>query len=193
MTQVWVLYEDQRNDNDDFGLHQMLLRCVADARTDVTHWQLKKLVSGVPKKANSNVLQACRTELVSLTRTGGSVVAVYDADRAHELVPPCRRGECKRRICAALGAGCSPADRLVVVLLVQNTETLLALIRRLAPSLVSQEQFETALRHRGSRGARDLIFSKAASNADLRRQIQAENPSFGRLVQVVARLLPIDR
>lgn len=191
MTQVWVLYEDQRDDSVDFGLHRLLLRCVADGRTDITDWQLAKRISGAPKKSNSKVLQACQADLPSLTRTGGTVVAVYDSDRAHELTKTCRRGDCKKRICAALSADCFPIDKLAVVLLVQNTETLLGLIQRLAPGLVGQKEFETALRHKGSRLARDMIFSKAASDAGLRQRIQTENPSFGRLVQVVAHSLAL--
>jgi hypothetical protein len=185
----WVLYEDQRDDDvKEFGLHRLVVCSVADQVGAADWWQVGRLIEGSPKKSSSKVRQACQRDLGRLTASGGYVVAVYDADRAHELTPPLRRGACKRQICDALAQGCLPRDRLVVALLVQNIETLLASIRKLHPSLVSAELFDQALRHKGSRGARDQVFIKASAEQTLRRQLQTENPSLGRVVGEVARV-----
>jgi hypothetical protein len=185
----WVLYEDQRDDDvKEFGLHRLVVCCVADQVGALDWWHVRELIEGSPKKSSSKVRQACQRDLGRLTASGGYVVAVYDADRAHELTPPLRKGACKRQICDALAQGCLPHDRLAVTLLVQNTETLLESIQRLRPSLVSAEMFVQALRHKRSRAARDQVFIKASAEQGLRQHLQTENPSFGRVVREVARI-----
>lgn len=107
---------------------------------------------------------ACLRDLRDLTADGNHVVALYDRDRVHDLVPT--SGRCKRELTISLRDGCSPADLLRVVLLERYTESLIAALRRgPVEELVGGDVFDRALKK--DRNARDIVL-KAAAREDLR-------------------------
>ncbi len=170
----------------------MVVACVADTAegSKQERWLLEKQLRGSPKKGKDKVYRECVEKLEKLTRSGGHVVAVYDADRAYQ-VGKLSKGACKRDVVAALRKDCSPQSDLSVILIEQNVESIVAEIRELRPDLVEAQVFDSALRHKGSRAARDQVLGNAAlrGNQALREELQRRMPSLRYLVNRLAQLL----
>ncbi len=166
---VTVLYEDSAIDDRDFPLHRLVVRCVHDSvleRSVAADFGalVRDGIRGIPRNSNSKVRAACLRDLRDLTADGNHVVALYDSDRVHDLVPT--SGRCKRELTTSLREGCSPADRLRVVLLERNTESLITALRRgPVEELVGKGVFDRALKK--DRNARDIAL-KAAAREDFR-------------------------
>ncbi len=64
MRRVTVLYEDESNKGQvkDFGLHALLLACLADERGDHSRWTLKRQVTANPRKGNDKLYDTCANE-----------------------------------------------------------------------------------------------------------------------------------
>lgn len=192
---IWILYEDQRDDDvKGFGPHQLVVACVADA-LGCEPWALKGLLRDKAMKSNSKMRLECQERLDRLVRDGSHVIAVYDADRACDVpTPKLAKSSCKQLVVQGLKQGCEPGERLRIVLLEQNIETVLAALRRLGPDLAENATFEVALRHKGSRAARDNILGKAAApnRRPLRSSLQHEVPSIAYLVGKIVAILRED-
>jgi hypothetical protein len=188
MVGIRILYEDQRDDQArPFGLHSLILACVADD-LGCEVWKLKHVKDDL-KKGRDKVRAECERNLARLTRDGSHVIAVYDLDEAHQACKGPLQATCKPALKRALTEGCNPAEKLAVILLDQNVETVLGVVRRLRPDLVGADRFEMALRHKKSRASRDLVLNTAAQDGALRGALLREVPSLAYAVQVVVRIL----
>ncbi len=187
-----VLYEDRAADDRNFALHRLVVRCVHDTLLERAFALdfvelLRDGLRGIPRNSNTKVRTACLRDLRDLTVDGNHVVALYDSDRVHDLVPT--SGRCKRELTLALREGCSPADQLRVVLLVRNTETLIAALRHgPVEELVRKDVFERALKK--DRNARDIVL-KAAAKEDLRAVRDALRRSVPSLDYLTAKLVEL--
>jgi hypothetical protein len=178
-----ILYEDQVEGKvTAYGPHALVKQCLCD-RLSLAPWDIKGL-DPLPKKGNGNVWKDCQRNLKRLANDGRTVFAVYDSDRIRDLVklPP---SACKALVISRLKEGCEPADKLVVILLERNIETVIQVICALDPSVASPEEQANAL-HRKDLTARDTILRAAAAPTPprrvLREQVLAQVPSLRRLI-----------
>jgi hypothetical protein len=179
---VTVLWEDQRAGGPvkGFGPHELLLTCVQE-KTGRSREELKRSIRPVPKKGVGNVLNALRVDLPRLENSG-PVVAVIDRDKVlNAWMAPERPYDCmsaiRKRIAEDARGGCD------VVFLIRNMEDLIDACR----FVLGQEP----QRRKPGPLDRDSILAKAAWSPQLRRaDILARCPSFGRLVDRIARVLP---
>ncbi|MFO0603810.1 MAG: hypothetical protein U0324_11585 [Polyangiales bacterium] len=183
-----LLYEDSAGERAEFGLHDLVVCCVAD-RLGCEPWALKDRLRGYPKNGNSKVWTACRQELPRLTRTGHVVVAVFDNDRVRSMAK-LALDACKVRVTEAIKRGCDPASLLRVVLIEQNTESVLVGLRSLGAVQGREEAFALAI-ERKDVASRDILFKLAARRltAEQRASLLAAVPSLGYLVGKVVAML----
>lgn len=188
MPGVFILYEDSAGERAEFTLHDLVVRCVADS-LDREHRDFKDVLRGIPKKGNSNVRRACQQDLPRLARNGDQVWALYDNDRVRRLVN-LPADACKTQVVDALRVGCVPVDRLRVVLLIENTESLLRALRELGTLPNREEMFERAIKNKELQ-SRDQLFKDAAwrTTQEQRVRLQERVPSFGYLVTRLAAVL----
>ncbi|MDD5307214.1 MAG: hypothetical protein PHU25_07825 [Deltaproteobacteria bacterium] len=183
MRGIVVLYEDRRGPNlKQFGLHELLVSCVADVLGQ-NCWSIAKRLNGRPLKNNNQVLAWCRSPKIDLlTRAGEMVIALYDADRASEL---CKLpgASCKTVVRSALNPDGLPTASLVIVLLERNTETVIEALKR-AGLNITDEDIRLAI-DRKNLEARDRVLNKAAHGdyRAVRDKLRLDVPSFDYLVQ----------
>ena len=130
---VTVLYEDSRSKTGDFGLHRLVVACVFDLINGLRH-QVEGMVEDRPQNGAPKLLQACREDIADLACDGRSVVAVFDEDRIRRqlgLPPQCADEDIVREILN----GCRAPERLTVVLLRRNLESVLLAARDCDPGL----------------------------------------------------------
>ena len=191
---VTVLYEDRRGDDNAFGLHDFVCQCVIDRLgwTSKTFYDLRKsVIQGVPAGGDSNLRKKCRQDLKTLADRNVRVFALYDEDKAARLVNLAGK-PCRQLICEQLSAGCEPAEKLDVVLLRRNTETVIEVIRDSGLTRIQPAVFAEALqKRRNSRSMRDRIFSRCAREltTEARSQLLSRLPDIDRLVRRVAACL----
>lgn len=173
---ITIIWEDQRGvESKSFGPHELLLACVADA-TGRERWEIGKAVNSVPKKGNGNVVKALERDLEKLARP---VCAVLDRDKAKRLLDA--PADCFAALCAALYGKAPAAGDYKIVFLVENVETLLA--------VVCEALERPAPDNKPSPDDRDRLLQRAASNPTVCRAVRQKMPSFDRLVSwVVASL-----
>jgi hypothetical protein len=190
MSKVRILYEDRLlgGNPPEFGPHKLVVRYVCD-RLGRNPGELDKAMVSDPKGGNSNVLRACRRDLGRLVKGGCTVIAVYDSDKIGELVG-LQRTACKTQIVTLLKEGCAPRERLLVVLLEDNLETVLRAIAEADPTLVSAADLTRAI-DRKDRNCRDLILRRAAVAAagPTRKRVAEKVPSLAYLVDKIVHLL----
>lgn len=188
MPGVTILYEDSAGERSQFALHQLVVRCVAD-RLDREPRTFEDSLRGYPKKGNANVRRACQQELSRLARDGRLVCAVYDSDEITQLVKlPAR--SCKTKIVGALKQNCDATVNLRVVLLIENTESLLIALRDLKVIPDRDAMFADAI-DRKNLASRDILFKAAVwqTTPEQRAALLASVPSFGYLIDKVAAAL----
>ncbi|HSO00830.1 MAG TPA: hypothetical protein VLS89_21210 [Candidatus Nanopelagicales bacterium] len=183
MTQpVTVLYEDSAADGSlkEYGPHLLVRQCVAD-RLGVESWTLRQL-EGMPRRGASKLRNDCRRIPPQVGRDGRVIVAVYDADKIHRDVQ-LPATACKAQMKEILAAECAWRERLVIVFLEKNLETVLSAIRACSSQLVAEETWQRAV-SRKDRNARDIILKEAARppNRPLRELVLQRVPSLGYLV-----------
>lgn len=190
---VTILYEDSAADGalKDYGPHLLVRQCVGDL-LGKSPWELKQL-EGLPKNGASKIRNECRRFPPQIGRDGRVVVAVYDADKIHrETRLPA--AACKGQIKEALRVGCSWQERLVVVLLERNIESVVEAVRACAPAIVADEVWGQAV-DRKNLNARDVVLRRAASPPEraLRECVLQRVPSLAYLVhKLVVALSPPD-
>jgi hypothetical protein len=129
-----ILYEDQRGPQREFGLHNLILVCVADELGgDVFSLGLGTKLDGRPMKGVNNVLKSCRKDVQRLSPRGQRVFALIDADEIrthlkHEGLLPNADDAAVIRAIKAPGK-CVAPDQLEVILLKENTETIIETVR----------------------------------------------------------------
>lgn len=196
MLRATILYEDQARDGEvkEFGLHNLVIRCVHDRWSvsdrfgDFYAFRRLRVLEGMPKKGNTRLKSACDKDHAKLTRSGPLFV-VYDRD---EIYRPLKipATACIRSIRDKLLSDCANDPLVRIVLIEQNTESLLEAIRdnRLvarAPDIYTRaiEGKETVLR--------DEIFNNLAqqNDADNRAALQTSVVSFQYLIDRLIQLL----
>jgi hypothetical protein len=153
-----LLYEDQRGPTSQFGLHRLVTALVHDRVNGQRHL-LEQALDGRPMKGDHKVIDSARYDIDKICSDGRWCIAVLDDDRvrrtlnlpstatAAEVVDEIRRP-------------CVVPDRLRVVLLDRNVESVLRAIQRCDPEL-DAVVLERAV-ERKEVNARDLIFRMAA-------------------------------
>jgi len=157
-----ILYEDQRGKEKEFGLHNLVVACVADdLGKDV--FTLCRAFEAHPTKGVSNLLRSCRQDVHRLGARGQRVFALIDADKIreqlrHEGVPASADDDAVVRAIKAEGR-CVAPDQLEVVLLKENTETVIQ-AAKLCDKELPDAAVEQALRK--DVNARDRILNNVA-------------------------------
>jgi hypothetical protein len=183
---VTILYEDQAVGGNvrDFGPHIFVTQLVCD-RLGIRN--LRDQLHGVPKKGASNLRIECRCERPRFGRDGRHVFAVYDDDQVRALVklPP---SACKHEVKNILRAECPLGDRLIIVLLERNIESVVEGICECDPAIVPREVQDRALRHKRMID-RDIVLKNAAmptpERRRLRERVLEKVPSLAYLIDKV--------
>lgn len=196
---VLVFYEDQRAVEGDFGLHELVLRCVWDELTPNTRevvrsrYALSRSIKAIPKKGKDNVLKALEKDALRLLGPNAVwLFVVLDRDQIHrslKVMP----GTCLTALSSAVLARCPQRARtngeIKVVFIDANTETLLAAIAHAQ----GPDANATAARaiEQKEHNARDRMFKSAAHDdeRDDERKAVLANPSFAYLVRRLACLV----
>jgi hypothetical protein len=82
---IYILYEDQRGPTTQFGPHELLMSCVADA-LDVPRRDLRDRLRAIPLKGDSNLLANCHRRTAAIAPRGEPVVALFDDDKIRRLL-----------------------------------------------------------------------------------------------------------
>lgn len=177
MRSITVLYEDSAADGlvKDYGPHVLVCRCVGD-RLNKELWELHQ-IEGVPKKGATKLRNECRRMPPQVGRDGRRVVAVYDSDRIHNDVK-LPATACMTQVKEILQAECAFRDRLIVVFLERNIETVVEAVCRCTPV---EEDLRRRAVDRKDRNARDIVLKKA-STAEIRSCVLRAVPSLSYLV-----------
>jgi len=188
--QVTILYEDQLNKStrpDEFGPHLLLIACVWDEIDGAYHELAKAMKDCRPMKGSSKLLSTCKEDIEDIIGDGRNAVAVFDRDRATELLN-LHRESTDEEIIRSIMEACGVPGRLHVLLLGENIESLLRAAGKCDRS-ISQGRIEEALRKRLN--ARDLVFRAVSKQdkRDIRNCIQEEVPSFREIVKQAIQLL----
>jgi hypothetical protein len=180
-----VLYEDSRGATRNFGLHGLVLACVAD-RIQVDRWALRTCVPCIPKNGDSNLLEACR-EHVGTLYPYPLVLAVFDDDKIRDLLKlpaDACKSACKSVVVGRIKDTCFAPSALSVTLLGRNTEDVLRAVAGCRPV---EAATLTAAVDRKDVNARDAILNGAASaDPAVRICIQKAVPSLERIVTLLA-------
>lgn len=189
MVLVTILYEDSVGAHlKEFGPHNLVVQCVAD-KLGGDVWRLHRQLIPEPKNGVNKLLDALRKDMNKLARGDSRVFALIDADDVRERLQ-LPQTACRTLVVAQIKR-CPSADRLDVVLLEKNLESLLVALRELQPTLATAEDWNRALAHK-KHNERDLILNRIAKNpahGALRVELLRTVPSFDRLVTRVAKLL----
>jgi hypothetical protein len=150
-------------------------------------WDLRHEIEAQPKRGKANVLkESARPQLYNRNH---AVLAVYDQDRARDLVPElvqADRSGCKRLLAAALKEKAGQPAKLAVIFIHQNMETVVAAVQRCAgqtPAASPKPRPED----------RDRILNQATfGERRLRDCVLADVPSLAYLVEklLAALVLP---
>ncbi|KIG15736.1 hypothetical protein DB30_05306 [Enhygromyxa salina] len=115
---VPILYEDDRGPVKEFGLHELIVACVAD-EWGQDWWAVKGQFDAIPLKGAAKLLAACERDVPDMP--DALIFAVFDADKLHRLLFTSGRPS-SDELLAELRRRCSD-PRLSMFLLDQNTET----------------------------------------------------------------------
>lgn len=192
-----ILYEDQRGPQKQFGLHNLVVACVSDdLGADVYALKLDQKLSGRPMKGVSKLLASCRQDVRRLGPQGQPVFALIDNDAIREqmkhegLSPSADEAAVIRAIKAP--ERCKAPDQLEVLLLVENTETILAAAAECDPEIaaVAVEQAR-----RKDTNARDKILNHVAWGLGraVRDCVRSRVPALARLVERLSALVAAER
>jgi hypothetical protein len=189
MRKVCVLYEDQRGPTRGFGLHELVKACVSDALPDPPRWKVNAALADCrPLKGDTKLLEACRRDVDLIASDGRAVVAVFDNDKIRELLRlPANASDV--RVVQAILKGGTVFERLFIVLLKQNMESVIAAAAQCDKSL-SQERIKLAVRHKDPL-ERDAILTELSSerNRPIRECMLDKVPSLRTLVDLLCRQL----
>lgn len=174
---IQVLYEDELSPSSpkNFGLHVLVLACVADRlgrdRSTLTH------VTAYACKGIGRLLRRC--EDPDLLDGYARVIALCDDDevRPHLKLPA---SACKVVVTAAVRRHCKDAQRLQPVLLVANLETVLDAIAEICG------QLRLSGKPRPTERERILLSFVYRATPEQLRELMERVASFGYLVDKLA-------
>lgn len=169
-----IFYEDARGASKQFGLHELLVSCIADSWSR-EWWELRGYFDAIPKKGDANLLAACRDDVCNMSDR--LIFAIFDADKLHRRLFDTGRPS-EQSLRAELRARC-PDPRLHVFLLVHNTETV---VDAVADCLGVPRPTKNTLQ-------RDLLLNRAAHGPRQQRDcVRSAVPSFNHCVERIAEL-----
>jgi hypothetical protein len=190
MPPIVILYEDaavRGGQVKDYGPHLLVRQCVAD-RLGKQLWELRQLDAN-PRNGASNIRLDCKQNPPAIGRAGGRVFAVYDFDQIHQEVK-LSSSACKEQLKEVLKKECAWQDRLTIVFLERNIETVVEAVCSCASGRIPEDQRLKAIKHKRL-NARDLILKRVLGPSDraLREAVLHEVPSFAYLVDKVVAAL----
>lgn len=179
---VRVLYEDARDGDEPFGLHNLVLAIVGDI-TNQPSWKIEKRVTANPRKGNSVVLRDLEFGTNALT------IAVLDDDRIRTQPSvfkqlsesmPMPTNATRRQVANAVWTHAKQPDHAIVVILKENAESVIEAIISCSSDLDPQV---VARARRKKLDARDLLFNQVArmANRSTRDCVAAKVPTLHRL------------
>lgn len=180
MTRYRVFYEDQAGGEvKEFGPHLLLCACVSDRLGSKSLWEVRRLLDGQPKKGDSKLLAACKKHA---ERDGDELVfALFDADKLHIRlgIPKGPLPDLQATLRARIGSA-----KVRPFLLEHNLESLVQ-----ATAGCLEPPFEGSIPKRHNE--RDKLLARAANaSRSVRDCITRAIPSFGAMVEAIARALP---
>lgn len=183
-----VLYEDQRGPTRGFGLHELVKACVRDALKDSSRREVDGALDDCrPMKGMPKLLKACRQDIDLIAGDGRSVVAVFDNDEIRgDLKLP--RSATDETVIQRIREGGKHSDRLFIVLLKQNMESVIHAVRQCDGS-IDPKRLDSALKK--SMLDRDALLNglTVELKRPIRDCIQEKMPSFRALVELLCREL----
>lgn len=170
-----IFYEDDWGQVKEFGLHELLVACVAD-ETGADSWALRGRFEAIPKKGDSKLLAACRDDVPNMP--DALIFALFDADKLRVLLSLPGQPTVDERL-AALREHC-PDPRLQLFLIDDNTETM---VDAVADCLGVARPAKNKL-------TRDRLLLRAARSptSEVRNCARRAVPSFDECVRRVAEL-----
>ncbi len=177
---VTILYEDQRGQKNNFGLHRLIVACVFD-EVDGERHRLEKLLEERPLKGNTKVLKTIREDIGGISHDGHPVVALFDNDKVRRLIG-LEKDAADEEVIEALVAECPESQRstLGIVLLKENTETVIEQLEQ-AGLNVGRDLIQRALGK--EMGARDIMLVRASRDRNVREKVLEMNESLRDLVK----------
>jgi hypothetical protein len=125
-----VLYEDSLGANPKyFGPHELLCACVAD-RTSRSLYELRSALSCNPRRGVGGLRQAASMAAHAFAAAPHLLMVLVDNDRIREHLG-LRQDACRAQVVAAMRG----SHGFVVVLLEDNTETLLRVVAEVLGAL----------------------------------------------------------
>jgi hypothetical protein len=185
---ITVLYEDQRGPRQGFGLHALVKACVFDAINGERHRVEGRLSDHRPLKGAQALLKTCREEVHLIASDTRSVVAVFDDDAIREQLKLPRTAT-DARVEQEIRKGCQVPDRLLVVLLKKNMESVIVAAAECDPGL-DPKRVDRAVRHKEllERDAILTEFSRERARP-LRECVLRKMPSLKALIDAICRIL----
>lgn len=168
-----IFYEDSWGQAKEFGLHELVVACVAD-NLDRDWWELKSRFEAIPKRGVNNLLSACSDDVPDMPDP--LIFAIFDSDKLHRALWRSGRPT-EPELVAELRRRC-PDGRLHMFL-IPNTE---AVVEAVANCLGETPPAKDPL-------ARDLLLTRGARRSHQRRDCaRAAVPSFDACVVQIAQL-----
>lgn len=183
-----ILYEDQRNGNQGFGLHDFVCQSVADRIQSGELWYAlsRNRIVAVPKKGNGNLLRACRDDIDIYKRSYRKIFAIFDQDRFGELLN-LGGNPCRQKLTSEFRRQCT-APELELVLFNRNIETVIQTIGESGLTSIPGRTIERALAK--DQSSRDSVFIQCAQLLrEDRARLLSQLPDVERLVSKVAEQL----
>jgi hypothetical protein len=166
-SRIAILYEDELGPTSKFPLHMLVGACIGDA-LGFTMKDIEPYMRALPKKGNSKLLSACRTETPRMPER--HIFALFDADQIHRLLGV--RGDTSFPDLLDQLRSRVPDERVRIFLLERNTETVvgatadcLGLPRPEIKSKVNRDDFLARAAWDHSRASRDCIRDKVPTFA----------------------------
>ncbi len=175
-----ILYEDNRGAEKGFGLHALVVACVADD-LDVEMFTLTKKLDGRPMNGVANIVRSCRRDVHRLAPQGQTVFALIDNDRIRDHLSGVDIRAENSVVERAIKSQSDAPAQLEVFLLEKNTETVIEAAKHCDPSL-PEDAVAQALRK--NLAQRDRILNNVARTRGraVRDCIRAGVPALHRLV-----------
>ena len=185
---ITVLYEDKRGPRQGFGLHMLVKACVFDAMNGERHRVEGMLSDHRPLKGVQALLKACREDIDLIAADGRSVVAVIDDDAIREQLK-LPRSATDAQVEREIRKGCKAPDRLLIVLLKKNMESVIEAAAACDPG-IDAERIDRAIRHKELL-ERDAILTELSRERarPLRDCVLGKVPSLRVLVDLLSRAL----
>lgn len=179
---ITVLWEDQQCKANRFAANDLLVACIADMiKKDFTGTKFP--VESKPLKGNGNIKRLL-TKSVRKLNNDGPLFAVFDRDKVVKLWNVSDRpNDCMSGIQNRIRQD-APGE-YELVFLCENMESLVEACCKALSRPLPKEKLDP--------NERDVLISRVAWSPDpeIRKSVLAECPSFARLVEKVAAVLPV--